>query len=185
MKNKLSLMDVLTERLTRRVVSRTARRSFLGRLGMAVTGTACLPLLPVAQAQSAGGNNLTLPDDELIEGKEGDPTQCEYWRNCGMDGFLCSCCGGSHTTCPPGTEMAPITWVGTCRNPADNKDYIVAYNDCCGKSTCNRCLCNRNEGDTPNYFPAKSNDINWCLGSATNVYHCTTTNVLGLAVADE
>ena len=99
-----------------------------------------------------------------------------------MDGFLCTCCGGSHTSCPPGTEMAPMTWVGTCRNPADGRDYIIAYNDCCGKSTCNRCMCNRNEGDLPNYFPSKSNDINWCMGSSNNVYHCTTTILLGLAV---
>ena len=79
----------------------------------------------------------------------------------------------------PGTEMAPMTWVGTCKNPADGRDYIIAYNDCCGKSTCNRCMCNRNEGDLPNYFPAKSNDINWCMGSSNNVYHCTTTILLG------
>lgn len=179
---KMKFFDALTERMTRRVVSRTARRGFIGRLGLAVTGTACLPLLPVAKAQTGGPE---LPDDSLIAGDEGDPLKCDYWRNCGMDGFLCGCCGGSHTTCPPGTEMAPITWVGTCRNPADGQDYVVAYNDCCGKSTCNRCLCNRNEGDTPNYFPAKSNDINWCLGSSSNMYHCTTTNVLGLAIADQ
>ena len=64
----------------------------------------------------------------------------------------------------------------------DGRNYIIAYNDCCGKSTCNRCMCNRNEGDLPNYFPAKSNDINWCMGSSNNVYHCTTTILLGLAV---
>src|SRR2546428_6426364 len=26
-----------------------------------------------------------------------------------IDGFLCACCGGSENTCPPGTEMSPLT----------------------------------------------------------------------------
>ena len=153
----------------------TSRRSFLKKAGTVLVGAGAIPLLPVARANTA-------PDDGTIPGPEGDPGKCEYWRNCGMDGFLCTCCGGSHTSCPPGTEMAPMTWVGTCNNPADGRDYIIAYNDCCGKSTCNRCMCNRNEGDLPNYFPSKSNDINWCMGASNNVYHCTTTILLGLAV---
>jgi len=78
--------------------------------------------------------------------------------------------------------MAPVTWIGTCRNPANGMDYIISYNDCCGKSSCNRCRCNRNEGDTPNYMPAKSNDIIWCMGTENNIYHCTVTLVLGTAL---
>jgi len=98
-----------------------------------------------------------------------------------IDGYLCSCCGGSHNTCPPGTEMSPLTWIGTCRNPADNRNYIVSYNDCCGKSDCGRCLCNRNEGDKPVYRPQANNDIDWCLGTTTNVYNCSTAVVIGVA----
>src|SRR4030042_602440 len=80
-------------------------------------------------------------------------------------GFL-ACCGGTHTSCPPGTEMSRVTWIGTCRHPVDGKDYIVSYNDCCGNSFCGRCMCNRNEGDRPVYIAGKSNDINWCMGTA-------------------
>ena len=47
--------------------------------------------------------------------------------------------------CPPGTDMSPVTWIGTCHNPGDGKDYVISYNDCCGKSSCGRCFCNRNE----------------------------------------
>src|SRR5438045_5475538 len=32
------------------------------------------------------------------------------------DGFLCACCGGSSSSCPPGTAVSPITWIGTCRS---------------------------------------------------------------------
>jgi methylamine dehydrogenase light chain len=173
-------LDDWLERSARRLARRTSRRSLLKRIGTALVGAAALPVLPVARAAAA--DQPKAPDDALITGDAGDPGKCEYWRNCGMDGFLCSCCGGSHVSCPPGTEMAPLTWIGTCRNPADGKDYIIAYNDCCGKSTCNRCMCDRNEGDMPNYYPAKSNDINWCMAATTNVYHCTTTILLGLAV---
>jgi methylamine dehydrogenase light chain len=67
----------------------------------------------------------------------------------------------------------------------DGKDYIISYNDCCGKSSCGRCLCNRNEGDKPVYQPFQSNDINWCAGSSADIaYHCSTAVVLGLALAD-
>ncbi len=46
---------------------------------------------------------------------------------------------------------------------------------------CGRCFCNRNEGDRPIYYPHRSNDINWCAGTSTNVYHCSTAIVLGEA----
>ena len=42
-------------------------------------------------------------------------------------------------------------------NPADGRKYIISYNDCCGKSSCGACLCNRNEGDRPVYITGKAN----------------------------
>jgi phenylpropionate dioxygenase-like ring-hydroxylating dioxygenase large terminal subunit len=49
--------------------------------------------------------------------------------------------------------------------------------------TCGRCLCNRNERDTPLYVPFQSNDYNWCSGSArTNIpYHCSTARIVSVA----
>lgn len=165
-------LDDWIESRARTIARSTSRRGFLGRMGAVLVGTAALPLLPVARAAAA---------DSDATPTEGDPNICEYWRYCGMDGYLCGCCGGSHTSCPPGTEMSPITWVGSCRNPVDGRNYIVSYNDCCGKSSCGRCLCSRNEGDKALYYPAKSNDINWCQGTTTNVYHCSTAIVVGVA----
>lgn len=168
-------LDNWFEASARRSARNASRRGFLTKLGAVAVGASAVPLLPVARADDHG-SKAPAPADP------GDPATCEYWRHCAIDGFLCSCCGGSQNTCPPGTEMSPITWVGTCRNPSDNKDYIISYNDCCGKSSCARCMCNRNEGDKPIYYPSKSNDINWCLGTTTNVYNCSTAIVLGLAV---
>jgi methylamine dehydrogenase light chain len=176
--------DRLTERMSRNVARGTSRRSLLTLIGGALTGAAAIPLLPVSRAAAAthGGAHNDLPPQLSGSPQDpGDQTQCDYWRYCAIDGFLCSCCGGSPSTCPPGTEMSPITWIGTCRNPADNRNYIISYNDCCGKSSCGRCLCNRNEGDRPMVRPQSNNDVNWCLGTQSNVYNCSTAVLLGVA----
>ncbi len=174
--------DSFIENRARTVARRTDRRNFLGRLGMFLVGGTVLPLLPISRAAADSKPNPRVPaPTEEIEGAEGDATSCEYWRHCAIDGSLCACCGGSAIACPPGTEVTPVTWVGTCRNPADGKDYLISYNDCCGKSVCGRCICNRNEGERPEYHWYRNNDINWCAGATTNVYNCSIAVVVGQA----
>jgi len=173
-------LDRLTEGSVRAVARRTSRRSVLAGLGTILVGAAAVPLLPVARGAEVKAGK---PAPKPTSGDPGDPATCEYWRHCAIDGFLCSCCGGSQTTCPPGTEMSAVTWIGTCHNPADGKDYVISYNDCCGKSQCGRCFCNRNERDTPMYEPGQSNDYNWCSGnSSANIpYHCSTARIVNVA----
>ena len=167
-------LDDITENTSRGIARKTSRRGFLGKVaGMLAGGAATIPLLPVARAEESGNP----PPQEA-----GDPNSCDYWRYCAIDGFLCGCCGGSMNSCPPGTEMSPITWIGTCENPEDGKSYIISYNDCCGKSSCGNCLCMRSEGDRPVYRPNSSNDLNWCLGTKSNIYHCSTAIVIGTAL---
>lgn len=172
----MSGLDGWTETLTRSLASRTSRRSVLGGLGGWLLGATALPLLPVVRGQAAEAQGQA---KEAVN----DPTACAYWRYCAIDGYLCACCGGSQTTCPPGTSMSPITWIGTCLNPADGVRYVVSYNDCCGKSSCGRCYCNRNEDDTPLFQPGRANDYNWCSGdSQANIpYHCSTSRIVGSA----
>ncbi len=168
-------LDKFSENSARSIARKSSRRGFIARVGTLILGGASIPLLPVARAD----HSARAP----APAESGDPHSCDYWRYCAIDGFLCDCCGGTYNTCPPGTTPSPITWIGTCTNPVDGKDYIISYNDCCGKSSCGRCLCNRNEGDRPVYQPPKSNDINWCAGSKADIpYHCSTAVVLGLAV---
>ena len=167
-------LDLLTERATRQLAKRTSRRSFLTRIGAALVGTSALPLLPVARASD-------VPDDAALSGNVGDPKSCDYWRHCAIDGFLCACCGGSQNTCPPGTEMSPVTWIGTCKHPGDGKDYIISYNDCCGQSLCMRCRCTRTEREKPIYFTWQNNDLLWCFGTKSRAVHCSVAVVLGVA----
>jgi methylamine dehydrogenase light chain len=171
-------IDRLLERGARGVARRTSRRSFLARLGTTLVGVSAVPLLPVARARAEGAR-VDAPVDP--EGAAGDPTSCEYWRHCAIDGFLCSCCGGTQSVCPPGTEMSPVTWIGTCRNPNDGKDYIISYNDCCGASLCMRCRCTRTEGERPVYYTSKNNDLLWCFGTKSRAVHCSVAIVLGQA----
>jgi methylamine dehydrogenase light chain len=176
----VSWLDTLTEHSTRAVARRTSRRSLLGSLGAILVGAGALPLLPVARgAQPGSAPGPTSAHPEATQ----DPTSCQYWRHCAIDGYLCACCGGSPGACPPGTEQSPVTWVGTCHNPAEAVDYVISYNDCCGKSSCGRCFCNRNERDTPLYIPFQSNDYDWCSGmNKANVpYNCSTARIVAPA----
>ena len=176
----MKMLDRWIEGSARDLARRTARRSVLARLGtLLIGGAASIPLLPVARG--AEPSRLPAPGEPSSDTPQGNPSACEYWRHCAIDGFPCASCGGSQTHCPPGTELSAATWIGICRNPTDSRDYIISYNDCCGKSSCGRDPCNRNEGDSPMYMPAKSNDINWCMSSKSNVYHCTISAVLGQA----
>ncbi len=180
MKRLLEMFDALSERRMRALASRTSRRSALLKVGKLMVGSAfVLPVLPfdrTSQAFAAGAH-----------GGGGKPkknptaTDCDYWRYCSVDGFLCSCCGGSATSCPPGTTASKVTWVGTCHNPADGRDYLVSYNDCCGKTSCGRCFCNTNHGDRPGYRMGVHNDVNWCMANDSSVYHCTVSVIVGVA----
>ena len=167
-------LDSTINQSSRKLAQQSSRRGFIGRLGSYLVGAAVLPLLPVWRASAA------TTDAEGLQ-EIGDPQSCDYWRYCALGGTLCTCCGGSVTSCPPGAEPSPISWVGTCRNPLDNKDYLISYNDCCGKATCSRCFCHRSERDLPVYAPAKANDILWCFGTEHRTYHCTVAVVLGEA----
>lgn len=171
----MNLIDLWVEQYSRAIAQRVSRRHLLARFAVLLVGGAVLPVLPVARGQ----DQPAPPVDPDPNTPEGDPQDCNYWRYCAIGGYLCGACGGTHNACPPGTEMSLITWIGTCRNPADGIDYLISYNDCCGKSTCNRSLCGRSEGEKPLYFPAKSQHINWCVGATANVYHCTTANAIG------
>jgi methylamine dehydrogenase light chain len=171
----MKFMDLFFEKKSRQIAQSSSRRGLIKTLGSAMVGAATIPLLPVARASEP----VTAPQEE------GDPASCDYWRYCAVDGYLCECCGGTYNTCPPGTEMSPITWIGTCRNPVDGRNYVISYNDCCGKSSCGTCLCMRDEGDRPVYRADKSNDVNWCLGTTSALYHCSTAIVVGVAFEDK
>jgi methylamine dehydrogenase light chain len=183
-------LDQLAETAVRAFAERTSRRSLFASLGGLLFGVASLPLLPVARAAPGEetGDGLDpnsgqkSPQSSGNAQDPGDPTTCDYWRYCAIDGALCSCCGGSVDACPPGTEMSPITWIGTCRNPADKRQYIISYNDCCGGPACARCNCHRDEGDRPIVRPSSNNEITWCFGTQSQSYTCSTAVILGTAL---
>lgn len=182
MKDK-SWFDQLFESSARDVASRVSRRSFIGRLGVAIAGASALPLLPVMRNGRAEAAGVLTPAQS--GGSQvptwNDPKSCDYWAYCATDGWLCSGCGGTSSKCPPGTEASPIAWIGTCKNPGDGKSYVVSYNDCCGKSQCQSAFCSRNEGDTPRYRPQRSNSITWCHGGVSSTYHCTVSRLMAVA----
>jgi methylamine dehydrogenase light chain len=174
-----STMDKLGERLTRKLAGYSSRRSFIARLGAVLAAAPVLPLLPVARAKAAEPKT----DFERYAQTE-DATKCNYWKYCASDGVLCSCCGGGSHTCPPGAEPSPVSWIGTCLHPENNRSYIIAYRDCCGKPTCSAgksCWCDAGDREMPTYRAPLNNDIIWCFGNASAVYHCSTAALVGPA----
>ena len=191
-------LDKLFEHSTRLLARHTSRRSLIASIGSILTGAALVPLLPVDRSSARAADSNAAPHESgpapagaakhdshrhapSAKAATDDPLSCEYWKYCAVDGFLCSCCGGSSNTCPPGTTPSTITWLGTCHNPVDNRDYIVSYNDCCGKTSCGHCECNRNEREKPMYRPSRNNDLNWCMANADSNYHCSVSVILGVA----
>ena len=108
-------VDEKAKRTSLLFARKLSRRHFLSRIGVMVAGATAFPLLPVSR--SFAQNSVS---------EIGDPQSCDYWRYCAMSGTLCTCCGGTYTSCPPGSEASPITWVGTCRNPVDGLDYLMS-----------------------------------------------------------
>jgi methylamine dehydrogenase light chain len=162
------MIDRRSETLSRVAAQAIGRRSFITRLGQAMVGGAVIPMLPFDRS---GGRAMAAEDVT--------DAACEYWRFCAIDGYLCSCCGGSLSTCPPGTDVSKVTWVGTCQNPKDNKSYLITYNDCCGRTSCGRCLCNNNLRERPGYRMGVHNDINWCMANdSSTMYHCTVAAIV-------
>ena len=173
--------DAMFVQSARNVAQRSSRRGALARLGRVVAGAAALPLLPYDRVANAQTPAAASAASGTLAAGVNDPKSCDYWKYCAVDGWLCSCCGGTSTSCPPGSTPSPITWIGTCRNPNDGRDYMVSYNDCCGTTSCGHCLCSRNEGEKPLYKLSLDNDINWCMANPVSTYVCSVSYILGVA----
>jgi methylamine dehydrogenase light chain len=176
--------DRLTERFIRALARRVSRRSLLSRLGGVLVAAPLFPLLPVDRTSAAQPATPAPLTDFERNAQSKDPTKCDYWRHCAIDGVICGCCGGGIHTCPPGSEPSPTSWIGTCRNPDDGHSYLIAYRDCCGKNICTAdksCRCDATDREMPIYRPQGDNDIIWCFGGSSMAYHCSTAALIGLA----
>lgn len=165
----ITAIDGTVERQTRAQARGYGRRSFMAKAGASLIGAAAMtPILPFdRRAKAAEG---------------GDANVCSYWAHCALDGNLCSESGGSLTSCPPGSSASAVSWVGTCNNPEDGRDYLVSYNDCCGKPTVSSAtFCYTSERERPGYRMGLYNDINWCMANEKVGYHCTVSVVVGVA----
>jgi hypothetical protein len=120
-------------RLARGVARRSSRRGFLARLGTFVLGTAAFPLLPVAR--SLGSSRPSTPGEPDPSSPVGDPSNCEYWRHCAIDGFLCSCCG-ARKSCPPARDIASSGSAPVAIRPTGRSaDFSAVAVGTCGLAT--------------------------------------------------
>ena len=75
--------------------ARTSRRSFLARLGARAGRRRARCRCFRSRAHAPPTPRAARPTSPASTGDAGDPTSCDYWRHCAIDGFLCSCCGGT------------------------------------------------------------------------------------------
>lgn len=190
-------------RFTRKLSERTSRRSALSRIAawtMGITGVAVVSALPVSRSPKSVAQEGTAPSsppaepsgdatpfgegDDLIPTYDGkDPTECNYWRWCNMDGRPCpSCAGGGVSTCAPGSKPGAEYWVGCCTNPDDGKTYLIAYYDCCGAPRCTTNYCGEPDAQAVMYNPVSGSfdqEIIWCVSDESQSYTCTLSPIIG------
>jgi len=167
-----SILSNTIEVGARRSARRFGRRSVLAKMGNVLMGGITAAVLPFDRGWGA-----TPPTGDSVN----DDKSCDYWRYCALDGLLCTTAGGTRSSCPVGAEASLVSWVGTCHNPGDNRDYLISYYDCCGKTAFSGAqFCLHSEGERPAYAMGLHNDINWCMANANKGYHCTVAVVAGL-----
>lgn len=189
-------------KVSRRLSERTSRRSVLSKMAkwtMGVSGIAVVGALPVtrelqAMAQAAptapprpGGESGVTPfgaGDDLLPTYDGkDPTECNYWRWCNMDGRPCpTCAGGGVSTCSPGSKPGAEYWVGCCTHPENGKTYLIAYYDCCGAAQCSTTYCGEPDAQAVMYNPVSGSfdqEIIWCISDESQSYTCTLAPIIG------
>jgi methylamine dehydrogenase light chain len=166
-------IDRSFEKKARQHASAYGRRSFISKVGTALVGAGVLPMLPFDRFNEASAASMKNRQDT-------DPNACDYWRYCALSGRLCSCCGGGPSTCPAGSEPSKVSWIGTCENPGDKRNYLVSYNDCCGKVGCDQCRCSNHEQDKPGYRMGLNSGISWCMANDSTSVHCTVAVIVGL-----
>ena len=170
--NFVSALDKIPEFLARPVAQKNNLRCVLSFACTLMLRAVLLPVL------SFGSHVYSLEPANKNTGN--DPASCDYWRYCAIDGNLCNDCGGTLSACPPGSEVSVISWTGTCRNPNDGKDYLIAYHDCCGKAVCRGKECVNNVRERPAYNMGLNNDVSWCMANTSQGYHCTLAAVVGV-----
>lgn len=189
-----------TSRFARYLSEKTSRRSAMSRIAgwtMGLTGVAMLGSLPFSRNQAsaapadtdapaggADGVEVFGDGDDLIPTYDGkDPTECNYWRWCNMDGRPCpSCAGGGISTCAPGSKPGAEYWVGCCTNPDDGKTYLIAYYDCCGAPRCSTNYCGEPDAQAIMYNPVSGSfdqEIIWCISDESQSYTCTLAPIVG------
>ena len=151
----MNAIDALVElRRCARLARRSSRRSFLARARRAARRRRRAAAAAGGARRARQRRARRRPTSRIRARRRAIPTSCEYWRHCAIDGFLCELLRRlAASRVRPAPRCRRSTWIGTCRNPADGKDYIISYNDCCGKHVCGLCFCHRNEGDKPIYYP--------------------------------
>ena len=79
--------------------------------------------------------------------------------------FCAAAAAAARRSARPARRWRPSPGSARAGIPPTASDYVISYNDCCGKDFCGRCICNRNEGDKPAYITPRANDINWCVAA--------------------
>jgi len=93
-----------------------------------------------------------------------DDLTCDYWKYWRSTATCVRAAAAVLTTARPARRPRPPRGLYV-RHPADGKDYIVSYRDCCGKPRAGDCLCTNTVGEMPLYRTQLDSDLIWCFGA--------------------
>ena len=178
----MGLFDSWFERSARGVAQHSSRRSAMAKLGKVLVGSAMLPLLPsIAPRMRPMRHRARRLRPAARDGGKRRSDELRLLEILRDRRLAVQLLRRHVEQLPTGHDAFADHVDRHVPQSARRFDYIVSYNDCCGKTSCGKCFCNRNEREKPLYKLSLNNDINWCMANGNSNYHCSVSVLLGAA----
>ena len=172
-------LDDFFENRTRAVAQHTSRRSALLKIGRVLVGSAfILPVLPFDRSpraqHGAVDDGKHDPLDPISAASTGATVRSTV--------TLCTCCGGSDYELPAGNGSVLSDLDRNLRKPGRRQTLSCQLQRLLRRQPpAAAVFVTKTKANDPAYRMGVHNDINWCMGNESSIYHCTVSIILGVS----